>query len=92
MGAEIITTDDLREFKLDLIEELKKLITEDDARMPKKWLKSPDVMKLLSISTGTLQNLRTSGALPYSKVGSVIFYDYSDIIEMMNSTKINNRF
>jgi hypothetical protein len=45
----------------------------------KKWLKSADVRKMLNTSSGTLQNLRTNGQLPFSKVGSLMYYKMQDI-------------
>jgi hypothetical protein len=49
----------------------------------KKWLKSSEVKKLLGISTGTLENLRVNGSLSYSKVGGIIFYDYREIVKLI---------
>lgn len=84
MAAQIITTEDLMDFKIELIDEIKKMFTTQASSSPtqvseKKWLKSPDVRKLLSISPGTLQTLRINGTLPYTKIGGVIYYDHEDI-------------
>ncbi|MCR8668231.1 helix-turn-helix domain-containing protein [Aestuariibaculum sp. M13] len=92
MAATIITTDDLREFKIELLEDLKELISKQAEFKSKKWLKSPDVRKLLGVSHGTLQNLRINGTLPYSKLGGVIYYDYQEILDAMEKNKINNAF
>jgi hypothetical protein len=51
---------------------------------PKQWLKSAEVRQLLKISPGTLQNLRVNGTLRYSKVGSIIYYKYDDILKILN--------
>lgn len=90
MAAEIITTDDLREFKKDLLGEIQKLIQQTNSHTSKQWLKSNEVRKLLGISPGTLQNLRVNGSLPYTKVGGVIFYDYQDIQKMLDDNRITN--
>ena len=87
MPAQVLTTDDLREFKTDLIEEIKKLLRQNGIQPVKKWLKSPEVRKLLNISPGTLQNLRVNGTLPYTKIGGVIYYDSDDIQKMLQSHK-----
>ena len=58
MATSIITTDDLREFKLELLDDIKKLLNAQKGQVPKKWLKSHEVREYLSISPGTLQNLR----------------------------------
>ena len=91
MAATIITTEDLREFKLELLEDIKTIIQNRNGLKTKKWLKSPEVRKLLSISPGTLQNLRINGTLPYSKVGGVIYYDYDEILKVMEENKIHNK-
>jgi len=92
MATEIITTDDLREFKIELLTELKKMLNEQRGQPAKKWLKSYEVKKLLSISPGTLQNLRVNGTLPFTKIGGQMFYDYEDIRKMLEPTKEKARF
>jgi hypothetical protein len=87
MPAQILTTDDLREFKVELISEIEKLFRQNGVQPVKKWLKSKEVRKLLNISPGTLQTLRINQTLTYSKIGGVIYYDYEDILKMINSNK-----
>ena len=91
MSANIITTDDLREFKVDLLDEIKELLQSSDLNKPKKWLKSSQVRDILGISPGTLQNLRLNGTLPFSKIGGVMFYDYEELIEVINNHKVDIR-
>lgn len=91
MATEIITTDDLREFKLELLEEFKRLLKDHGAQPSKKWLKSPEVRKLLGISPGTLQNLRINGTLPYTKIGGILYYDNEDIQKILIDKKKQNR-
>ncbi|NJK96525.1 MAG: helix-turn-helix domain-containing protein [Chloroflexia bacterium] len=90
MPAQIITTDDLWEFKIELLEELKRLLKENRGQTSKKWLKSPEVRKLLNISPGTLQNLRINGTLPYTKIGGALYYDYEDIQKIFLANKKQN--
>ena len=92
MATEILTTDDLREFKVELIEEIKDLINSSTNHEPKKWLKSYEVRELLGISPGTLQNLRVNGTLPFSKIGGVILYDYEDILKVVNQNRVHHRY
>ena len=87
--GQIITTEDLLEFKSDLIEEIKVIAKDLKNNAGKKWLSSRDVKKLLGISHGTLQNMRINGDLPYNKVGGVIFYDVNDINKMIDSTRVD---
>jgi hypothetical protein len=91
MPAEIVTTDDLREFKIELLQELKQMLKENHGQPAKKWLKSWEVRKLLGISPGTLQNLRINGTLPYTKIGGMMFYDYENIRKIMEKSNEKNR-
>lgn len=64
-----------------------KTVRQNGIQPTKKWLKSPDVRKLLNISAGTLQNLRVNKTIPFTKIGGVIFYDSDDIQKMLQSRK-----
>jgi len=90
MPTTIITTDDLREFKVELLEDLKELIQQPAQPKKKKYLKSAEVMELLQVSPGTLQNLRINGTLPYSKIGGIIFYDADEIHRIIQENRIDN--
>lgn len=92
MGATIVTTEDLMEFKLELLEDIKQLLQNQSGQPTKKWLKSPEVRELLGISSGTLQNLRINGTLPYTKIGGVLYYDYHEIIEVLEKNRVNHTF
>lgn len=87
MPTQVITSDDLHEFKIELLDEIKQLFKEHNGQPSKKWLKSYEVRKVLNISPGTLQNLRVNGTLPYTKIGGVLYYDYADIQQMLQSRK-----
>lgn len=89
MPTSIITTDDLREFKLELLEEIKELLNSKGSNS-KKWLKSTDVMKMLKISPGTLQNLRVNGTIPYTKIGGLIYYDSGEIERVLDENKVEH--
>lgn len=88
MPANIITTDDLRDFKIELLEEFRELLAKQSSGTIKKYLRSSEVMNILQISPGTLQNLRLNGTLPYSKVGGIIFYKAQDIQEVLNNNRV----
>jgi hypothetical protein len=89
MAVTIITSDDLQNFKLELLAEMEKLLSRGETGPVRKWLKSHEVRRLLALSPGTLQNLRVNGTLPFSKIGGVIFYDYDDILKMIEENKRN---
>lgn len=86
MAAEILTREDLAIFKTELFRELRELVNAP-AVQPRKWLKSYEVRDLLGISPGTLQNMRINGTLSFTKIGGLIFYEYDDILKLMEGTK-----
>ena len=90
MPTSIITTDDLRDFKIELLDDIKKMLTNQANGKLKKYLKSSEVIDLLQISPGTLQNLRVNGTLPYTKVGGIIFYDSEEIQNVMISNRVQH--
>lgn len=84
MALEIVTKEDLQEFKNELLQELKTLLL-PKSNSQKQWLRSADVKALLKISSGTLQNMRINGTLRYSKVGGTLYYNYEDIEKLLQS-------
>jgi hypothetical protein len=82
MNVELITKEDLKEFKSELFNELKQLIKGGEGQS-KNWLKSNEVRKLLKISPGTLQNLRINGTLSFTRVGSIMYYKLEDINKLL---------
>ena len=77
MAVQIITIEDLNEFRSLLLNDLKEII-QSKPQQTKQWLKSNEVRKLLNISSSTLQNLRINGTLTYTKVGGIMYYDNTD--------------
>lgn len=90
MPTSIITTDDLREFKMELLDDIKNLLAKQASGKIKKYLKSSEVMDLLQVSPGTLQNLRINGTLPYTKVGGIIYYDAEEIQNVMTANRVHH--
>jgi len=88
MALEIISVEDLEKFRVTLLTEISALLErERKLEISKKWLKSNEVMRILKISNSTLQNLRDTGVVPFTKFGSTIYYDRDDIHEIMNANK-----
>jgi hypothetical protein len=83
MNVELITKEDLKQFKNEMLTEMKQLIKPGSMGQSKQWLKSYEVRKLLNISPGTLQNLRVNGTLRYTKIGGLLYYKHEDIIKLL---------
>ena len=88
---QLVTLADLQEFKNDLLLSIKGIIQSHTPQPVKKWLKSYEVKKILNISTGTLQNLRSNGTLPHTKIGGLIYYDAELINKVMAGQKADNQ-
>ena len=88
MAIEVITREDLNEFRTLLLSDLNTLLN-SKPQQQKLWLKSNEVRKLLNISAGTLQNLRINGTLTYTKIGGIMYYDNSDIDKLLSDNKVN---
>ncbi len=82
---QLITVESMESFKADLFQEMRKMLNEFAGKSGKKWLKSYELKKLLGISSGTLQNLRINGTLPFTKIGGVILYDYEEVEAMLKA-------
>jgi helix-turn-helix protein len=83
-SIEVLTRDDLLQFRKDLIEEFKKMyagvsLQEQHA----EYLKSGEVKRMLKCSNSTLQFYRQSGKLPAQKVGGTYYYTQDDIHHLM---------
>ena len=85
MDIEIITKDDLEQFRLRLLDDIKEFIAKQDNSTVKKWLRSHEVKKMLNISTGTLQNLAINGKLHPAKIGGINYYHYEEIEILLNA-------
>jgi len=85
---QLITQQDLQDFKNEILAAIRTMLfnykQEGVKQSPgKKWLKSYEVKKLLNVSDGTLQHLRNSKQLPFSKLGGAIYYDAEAIQQLL---------
>ena len=87
MAIEVITREDLNEFRSLLLNDLLEII-QSKPQQTKQWLKSKEVRKLLNISPGTLQTLRINKTLTYTKIGGILYYDNADIDKLLAANKV----
>jgi len=85
MAIEVVTKEDLQELRLQLLNDIRHLISPHEAKFIKPWLKNAEVKKLLSISSNTIQRLRVAGKLRSTKVGGVHYYRFEDIEKLLNN-------
>ena len=89
MAVQIITREDLNEFRLLLLSDLKEIIN-SKAQSQKQWLKSSEVRKYLNISSATLQRLRINGTITYTKIGGTMYYSSTDLDKVLESNKVQS--
>ena len=80
---ELVTVQDLQELKEEIISKIEHITKNKTTQ--KEWLRSFEVMEMLGISTGTLQNLRINGNISYTRMGGTLFYKRADIIATLNN-------
>ncbi|MGN6602466.1 MAG: helix-turn-helix domain-containing protein [Ginsengibacter sp.] len=84
MVVDFVTKEDLQDFKIQLLKDIKELLKPGNVSARKPWLKNAEVRSILNISSNTLQRLRITGKLRSTKVGGINFYRMEDIERMMN--------
>ena len=83
MEIEIITKEDLQQFKNELLSELKETLGTHQGEV-KEWLDTREAMELLGIkSKTTLQKLRDTFEIKFSQNGKIIKYYRPGIIESL---------
>ena len=87
MAIEVITREDLNEFRTLLLSDLNTMFN-SKPQQQKQCLKSIEVRKLLNISSGTLQNLRVNGTITYTKIGGILYYSNADLEKLLQSNKV----
>lgn len=88
MEKSVIISKYIQELKNELFQEIHEMFKHRNRPTSKRWLKPNEVVKLLGISHSTLQKMRAKGTLPYSKVGGLLYYDYNDIVKILEKNKI----
>jgi len=87
MPANILTSEDLEDFRKELLTEIKEMLLQYNKITIDRWVKSNIVMSKLGISPGTLQNFRINETIPFSKLGGIIYYDEEEINEILLNNK-----
>ena len=82
---QLITVQDLIDFKQQLIGDIKKLLKEQSGHPGHQWLKAFEIKKMLRLSESKLQYLRDKGVIPFKKLGGVTYYNLEEIENLMHS-------
>lgn len=87
---EQITKEDLRQFRLLLLNDIENLIASKKQAYTTKitedpeWIRSKSIRQILNISPATLQNLRISGKIEFRKVLGSYYYKKQDLLKLFN--------
>ena len=88
---QLITVQDLIDFKQQLIGDIKKLLKEQSGHPGHQWLKAFEIKKMLRLSESKLQILRDKGVIPFKKLGGVTYYNLEEIETLMNSGTLTDQ-
>jgi len=86
-GSQLVTLDDLERFRVTLMMDINKMMEGRLTKSPKRWLKSYEVKAMLKISYSTLQMLRNTGKIPFTRIGGLIYYDAAEIERILETQK-----
>ena len=83
-----VTKDDLRQFRLLLLNDIEKILEEKTGNTEKveeiEWLRSKAIRRIMDISPATLQNLRVQGKVRHKKIMGSYYYNKSDVSKLFN--------
>lgn len=69
----------------------KKHLEANESKPTFGWVTNVRAMQLLGLSRPTLARYRKRGMLPYSKVGSTVYYRLEDIEALLESRRVRPR-
>lgn len=81
---DLATKQDLEMLQAALLQAMSEYMGSNSTEKP-EWLRSKQVRQMLNISDGTLQTLRIKKILNPTKLGSVWYYRFSEIQELLNA-------
>lgn len=91
VNVEKKTFDDLLDRMEMFMDSIETIYGNGKAKSMSGWLDNQDVCLMLNICPRTLQTLRDSGALPYSRINHKIFYKEEDILRFVSVSE-NGKF
>lgn len=74
----------------ELKAELQRLNRSAAQKFEAKWMDGQDVMFALKVSKRTLQTMRDTGILPYSRINGKFYYKVSDLEELLQKNYSRN--
>lgn len=88
MAVNILTTDDLKQFKEDLFLELRQVLgkqTKQDATKQREWLRTKEVCRMIGVSLSKLQYMRDNNEIKFTRIGGTLFYNADEVNKLLAS-------
>lgn len=86
MAVEVITREDLQHFRIQLLNDFRELLEEQQKPVTtetQQGLKTKQVRQLLGCSYNKLQSLRIAGKLRSKKIGGTVYYRKDDVRKLL---------
>lgn len=83
MQVNIVTKEDLEEFRIKLMTEIKETLNVLEQKSYPKSIKTKQVLEILELSSGKLKQMRISGLITFKKVGSTYYYNYNEVKRLL---------
>ncbi|WON93752.1 DNA-binding protein [Sphingobacterium sp. UGAL515B_05] len=83
MQINIVTKDDLEDFRIKLLSDIKEILKIQEVKSFPRSIKTKQVLEILEISAGKLQQMRIAGELTYKKVGGTYYYNYNEVKRLL---------
>jgi len=85
MSIEFVTKEDLRIFRMDLLNDIKALLSQNiqENDSPVQGLKTKGVRKILGCSVNKLMSLRVARKIRWKKIGGTVYYNAEDVKRLL---------
>lgn len=83
MARIIVLPEELQEV-VDRLDKIEKILKTKQEKIEDPFLDSQEFLQLMNISKRTAQTWRDDGVIPFSQIGSKIYYKMSDVKELLD--------
>lgn len=98
MTMEILTKDDLKKLRAEIVQEVKEVIRYELGNLSNsgsdsdEYLTTKEAARFLLISERQMRNYKASKVVPYSKIGGRLLFRKADLLAFVETHKIASRY
>ncbi len=98
MTMEILTKDDLKALRSEIIQEVKETIRQELGLLANvgadddEYLTTKEAARFLLVSERQMRNYKASKVVPYSKIGGRLLFRKADLLAFVETHKIASRY